>query len=443
MIHSYTNLGDSIGYRFDFDRQLPNLSLAFDLKAVAKLFKRRWPRRESTAHPQPSVKNCHLQDIKYQPAKHCVTTYKLSLAQPGANPWQTIGVIKNSPAGLTHSLFDDDPQLPWLTSALNPEAMLERFARSFIPEGTSSQRTETIEACVITPIRYKPGSRCTLHYNLQTTSGQQVFFGKTLARNSDQLMKVTTSLYQTSQVVPAMPRIAQLLTYWPEIRMVVQSAISGGTELNDCAFDTTKDGSIREKWMHAAGIHLAALHTYAQASGPQRNLEDDLGDLGAYHSPISIIAPTLATQFERAIAEIKALAHGQAEPDLVASHGAFRTDQFMIKDDHFVLIDLDSFCWANPARDIGNFLAYLEWKAIRQPHQAAFIQRAQEAFLNGYLSAKPPCGVKGPTLDISWLRGYQAISMLKIIGRRFRNLNYKEWHLTSQLLDATLAILKA
>ena len=116
------------------------------------------------------------------------------------------------------------------------------------------------------------------------------------------------------------------------------------------------------------------------------------------------------------------------------SHGALRTDQFLIEDGHLVLIDLDSVCWANPARDLGNLLAYLAWKALRQPPYAAFIQLAQQAFLEGYARLR--------TLPATeWLAYYQAASMLKIVGRRYAGLTYKEWPLTEELLERAVRMI--
>ena len=113
---------------------------------------------------------------------------------------------------------------------------------------------------------------------------------------------------------------------------------------------------------------------------------------------------------------------------MVASHGTMRTDQFLLQGDRLAMIDLDSYCWANPARDLGNFLAYLCWKAIRQREHAHFIERAGQAFLEGYFS------VQGD-IDERWLSVYQAASLLKIAGRRFRSLTYLEWPLTIHLIQ--------
>ena len=92
------------------------------------------------------------------------------------------------------------------------------------------------------------------------------------------------------------------------------------------------------------------------------------------------------------------------------------------------MIDLDSYCLANPARDLGNFLAYLCWKAIRQPEHAQFVERAGRAFLEGYLNVHAD-------IDERWLSVYQAAWLLKIAGRRFRSLSYPEWPLITHLIQ--------
>ena len=89
--------------------------------------------------------------------------------------------------------------------------------------------------------------------------------------------------------------------------------------------------------------------------------------------------------------------------------------------------------WASPAHDLGNLLAYLAWKALRQPQHAAFIRHAQRAFLAGYRTLR---SLPDPT----WLSFYQAAAMLKIVGRRYSGLTYQEWPLTGQLLDQAVSI---
>jgi hypothetical protein len=158
-----------------------------------------------------------------------------------------------------------------------------------------------------------------------------------------------------------------------------------------------------------------------------RTMGDDLDELREYVAPMSAVNPALAQQYAAGVERIAGAASGRDEP-LLAGHGAFRTDQYMIERGELVMIDLDGFCHSNPARDLGNFMAYLRWKAIRKPNDADFIGRVGQIFLDGYRES-------GRAIDDRWLALYTADSLLKIAGRRYRSLTAKEWHLVPRLVE--------
>jgi len=151
-----------------------------------------------------------------------------------------------------------------------------------------------------------------------------------------------------------------------------------------------------------------------------------------FSTPVARAAPPLALAFDEAIRRLRSATH--EEPPAVVSHGSFRSDQLLIEGDEPLMIDLDELCWANPARDVGNFLAYLRWKSIREPRHSSFIEGAIPSFLEGYGSV-----LMLP--DERWTARYEAGSMLKIAGRRFRKLDVSEWPLVPQLLDEARALL--
>jgi hypothetical protein len=416
--------------QFDFDPQLPDLAMAFDRDAVARLFEQQWPGHDDGGAPR--ITKVKPQDTKYQPGKRCVTTFELLAERAGAPPQRTIGVVEATPAGVAHRLYNDDPRLPWLADAAEPVGMQQRFAALL---------TDTpIEACTVTPVRYRAGVRCVFRYDIQTAASKQVLFGKLLGEGGEQLLATVSALHSASRGVNAptlnaahgsaqpMPRIPPPLAYWPDIHMLIQPEVAGGAELNDLAFDPSQDAATRARWLHEAGARLAGLHA-AQVDGPPRTLEDDVNELREYIAPMAQPDPELARRYEAAVARIAA-ALGDAPSPGTATHGAFRTDQYMIEGDELVMIDLDGFCWAEPERDLGNFLAYLLWKAIRKPADAGFIMRAGQIFMEGYQAA-------GREPDEHRLAIYQADSLLKIAGRRYRSLTTKEWHLVPRLIEAT------
>jgi hypothetical protein len=93
---------------------------------------------------------------------------------------------------------------------------------------------------------------------------------------------------------------------------------------------------------------------------------------------------------------------------------------------------MDSYGWADPARDVANLLAYLRWRAIRQPSSTHTVARVRAAFLEGYGEAA------ASPLDLDSVRVFEAASMLKIVGRRYRSLAADEWERLPALLDAAL-----
>ena len=413
------------------DDNLPALALAFDGEAVAERFARQWPARRSQPHTPAGVKSGRRQDVQYVPATRCVSTYSLSVEEVDAAPWPTIGVVEVTPAGLQHRLFTEDAALQGLAEAADAATMaqpLRALAADQLGAGEA-------ELCAVTPVRYKPGARCTFRYDLRTPHGRTSCFGKLFAHGGAHLWQTVSTLYTASQHEPELPRIPQPLAFWPDREMLFQAAVSGA-ELHTLAFDPQIDPVTRVDWLRAAGRCIAALHSYEGIEAPRRSLADNLAELDEYYPALRQADSQLAERYLAATAALHDANRRRPELAPVVSHGALRTDQFLLEDNRIVLIDLDSVCWASPAHDLGNLLAYLAWKALRQPQHAAFIRHAQRAFMAGYrtLRALP---------DPNSLAFYQAAAMLKIVGRRYAGLTYQEWPLTGQLLDQAMRIAAA
>jgi aminoglycoside phosphotransferase (APT) family kinase protein len=415
-------------YRFDFDDQLPDLPIAFDYDEVADLFERKVFGPTSSQAPVGTLNVKKLQDVKYRPSHRCVTTYELIVGKADSSPERTIGVLEFTPEGVIPRLYTADDRLPWLAMATDINEMQKRFSElpAFAAYG------DQIRLWEIFPVRYKPGLHCVIRYTAQTPSGNKMFYGKSFSGNADRLMKTLMDLHRSSQENPDMPLISSPVAVWPEMEMILQSAVPNGIEFSHFIYDQRYDASVRESWMVKGGRALGVFHNNSTAPSETKTIYDDLRDLHEYTLIIAKVKPDLAVKYEEVIQQIITKVDHFKEPKAVASHGAMRTDQFILQGDRLAMIDLDSYCWANPARDLGNFLAYLCWKAIRQPEHAEFVERAGRAFLQGYLSVQEE-------IDEKWLSVYQAASLLKIAGRRFRSLTFLEWPLVIHLIQAAFA----
>lgn len=402
----------------NIDPILPMLAHAFDSSAAMHHF----AGRTAAGGSHAPFTHCRRQSVNYVPTKRCTATYLLSQE---AAAWQTIGVVEVLPDRVEHRLFTDDPRLANLATAMDTRTLSTQYAAEYAGLGQIDG---------VTPVRYKPGSRCTLRYQTHSESGAGFCFGKLLAQDSAEIAQAVDDLFRASQTTPALPSVAQPLAYWPELQMVVQAAVSG-QELHDLAFDAQKDVALRLNLLHAAGRASAALHrSEIVVPGAQKTLVGDLALLEEHKPALRQINPPLANRFDETLGLLHERSQEQEELTAVVSHGALRTDQFMVEGGRLVLIDLDSLCWSSPARDLGNFLAYLSWKSLRQPQHALFIGLGQAAFLEGYQSLRALPNAR-------WLAHYTAASMLKILGRRYSGLTHREWPLTESLLDMAVALI--
>jgi hypothetical protein len=409
-------------YRFDFDDRLPDLPIAFDFDEVAGIFEHKLQLSNSVQGLTGNLTIKKLQDVKYRPSHSCVTTYEIMIGKADGTSERTIGVLDFTPEGVMPRIFTADERLPWLTIAMDMNEMQKRFSE--LPEFDGQ-----IKLLEIFPVRYKPGLRCVIRYTVETPSGKEMFYGKSFSENAEGVMKTITDLHKSSQENPEMPLIYSPVAVWPEMEMILQAAVRDGIEFTQFIYDQKYDGAVRESWMVKAGRALGEFHTNSTVPSEKKTINDDLRDLHEHTLIISKVRADLGIKYDEVIQQINTKVSNFEESKFVASHGAMRTDQFLLQGDRLAMIDLDGYCWADPARDLGNFLAYLCWKAIRQPEHAQFIERAGRAFLSGYLS------VQGD-IDKGWLSVYQAASLLKIAGRRFRSLTYGEWPLVIHLIQA-------
>jgi len=409
---------------FDFDPDLPGLPQALDPAAVARLF----------APPGGAVGQLRRQDTKYQPGVRCVVTYEVELLGADGGRRHTIGVVTATPQGLQRRFMEEDTRLAGLAGALDGGRMAARLAAAIGP----------VAACTATPVRYKPNDRCVIRYEVRGAGGPRLLFGKLLADGWSAKLALLDALAAAGRADPAVPPTLPVVAHLPDLGLLLQPAVDRAVELNRAGFDPAVAAATRGAWLRAAGRHLAGLQGCALPGAPERSLAGDLDELASYLAPMRQVDPPLAGRYQAALGTLEGRVGAAPPPPPVAGHGAFRTDQFLLPGGAtagatadpgtLVMIDLDGACRAEPARDLGNFLAYLDWKTIRRPDLAAVVAEADAAVLAGYAAQRPL--PEAERLDLC-----RAASLLKIAGRRYRSLTSGEWHLVPALVDRAAALL--
>ena len=157
------------------------------------------------------------------------------------------------------------------------------------------------------------------------------------------------------------------------------------------------------------------LHGLDAPAAGQRSAEGEIERLRAEITALAPVAPSLGGWLEdglaRAEAELAASARLAARP----SHGDLKHNQILSDGRRWALVDFDTVCLAEPALDLGNFLAYLRLKATGAGEPCLASRLAAE-FLDVYADA----ATTGTTLAAlrERVRGYERLSLLGRAVRR-------------------------
>lgn len=403
--------GPTVGVEFlgSLDPALPSIPASFDTTSVAQRFEREW------ATP---VARCELLRVRYEPAVRCVTTYRLELPQRAAG--DAVGVIDLTPSGATCRDYVEDPSLPGLRVATDPSRASDLLG----PLGSRVQA-----------VSYHPGERAVLRYQVGPGSASHPLFGKVLADGAGILAVTLATIGGAARVDESLPSVPALVRVVDEHGLVVARPMAG-EPLHAWVLDGTRPRDQRRDAFRLAGTALARLHGAGLETPTTVTAAGDAGALRTYLAAARQVDGALATRMEAAIARAGATAAACTIDDeaTVSSHGALRTDQIVLSRGRPGLLDLDGYCSAHPARDLGNLLAYLRWRSLRNPQHQAAAGQARAAFLDGY-------GAGAALPAATDVAVFEAISLLKIAGRRFRSLAVDEWPLVPALLDAADSLL--
>ncbi|MGH8892499.1 MAG: hypothetical protein ACRDWY_04215, partial [Actinomycetes bacterium] len=146
----------------DFDRGLLRLPAIDDDTMVARLL--------APEIRQPQVRR---QDTKYEPAVRCVAAYEVR-PHGRSETSPVMGAVVVTPGEVIAFPIDRDPQLPGLAQALDGSTMADRLAAAVGSTGGSA-------GCRAHPVRYKPGVRCVIRFDVETAAGSSVLYGKLYA----------------------------------------------------------------------------------------------------------------------------------------------------------------------------------------------------------------------------------------------------------------------
>jgi len=368
--------------------------------------------------------------VDYSPGQRATITWAVD------NPSAAFGVIEVEGDGWRCRDWRDDEALPGLCQAVDPDAMASRLDALDMGQG-----------CRVTPVRYRSGQRCVLRYDTTWDRRPATYFAKIVATGVRQLAETLETWHRAAQVSAqaetkdeantVLPDTPAPVAGFEDLGMVLQAATPGRPVRSllysiDTAVDSA--GTEYRDVLAKAGASLAAIHAYAPRSAGVSTslaslLESPRGALGiAYRHDRQ-----LATRLEHALDRLAA----SSEPEAVQvpNHGSFRADHLLFEGSRRFVVDLDGTDVAAPERDAANLVGYLRWKALREPKFQPITDAAAPALAAGYASSRP-------ALDPTRLSLYEAATLLRIAGGRFRNLALDEYPAVPRLIEAAEAALE-
>jgi aminoglycoside phosphotransferase (APT) family kinase protein len=283
-------------------------------------------------------------------------------------------------------------------------------------------------------VRYKPGARCVVRYTAPTSHGctaavyAKVHADPRVAIRSHALAKALWLACRSG--LPPVPRPLTLVT---ELGLVVDEGVGGGVWRGPasgsgpgrCA--ERGDGGRR---LVAAARALAFLHTSnPHVEGlPARDRSSEAASVRARSLELAATVPEMSHEVISVATEI-ATAIAALPPDAVClCHGAYKPSQLVFDTaGNAWITDFDGACLADPARDVGCFLAYLRPPARGYVSACGREQLAalRATFLHAYHDAMVAGGAPEAAVTRATRRAlvFEAAFKLKIATRRAHRLN--------------------
>ena len=254
-----------------------------------------------------------------------------------------------------------------------------------------SQAPDRVEGLEV--LKYKPGRRCVLAYNLQPAgSGNsplataqrvvgKVFRDERGARHLalHEALRADGFGAQADDGIT----VAEPLAYIPEMHMFLQERAPGCT-LDDSLGAPDFDDRVR----HCA-VAIAKLHASPIQPPARYTLEEHLASLDDRAEELAAYRPGLTGAFARQVGRLHAWAAALPQADPVPAHRDFYYSQVLFARDRVTLIDLDLFALADPAVDVANFAAHLRLLAIQRLPDPAALDATAALFVQHYTQQAP------------------------------------------------------
>jgi hypothetical protein len=331
--------------------------------------------------------------------------------------------------GITLQVWPFDPEFPQLVRLSDSSYVAGMFASLGIAH-------ELKQMPVVTPIRYRPGERHVLRYEIPSAelppgSGQRLYAklyedGQDAARTFDVANRVVDWLDASDRVLQGnRPKVMS------QEDGVILYPHAPGIPLSRLLNRSHRWLAIQ---LRAVGNALAILHNGPESlrTGLKQNtFANEAKVVRRASEHIQILLPETYEKILEILDKLQEQYFHSAQEKPAFTHSDFKADHLLFTPQGLTLIDFDTCTLTDPALDIGKFLADLEWWFTLKGISG--VEEAQIEFIKGY-SGK---GGTDHILDerLARARLYHILILIKIVARRVP-IYRKEWGtLTTRMID--------
>ena len=355
--------------------------------------------------------------------------------------------------------FPVDPKLPHLDVVMSPAtqpalaAALESTARRFSEVPVEAH----LRGIVAEPVRYKPGDRCVLRYRLtfddprsEGVSGTRtcrlvakLYREEAEAQAADDLLDRLRSgagVEWTARPLGVVPGLPLALTEDLGSSRDPVPARSGLDVVHpgsDDAFPVIARAAEALAELHTSGLDTSGLN--------RRTGADEATKAGRRAALLEQYVPELAPVVRRVNGTLGEALAGLPTDVLRPAHGSYKASQLMVRDGAVFLVDFDQFCLADPALDVGYFLAYLRPAGLwyHRAGRRAWFEAAADIFRTAYLGHLAARGEAEAVGDgvVGRAAVYEAALLFKIAARRANRLHSPRPGEVAAVLDEAAGLL--
>jgi hypothetical protein len=261
----------------------------------------------------------------------------------------------------------------------------------------------------VTCIRYRPGRRHVLRYDSLDSPEDGTLFAKMYAgENGARAFRVATAVADWFGQFGEGITSLRPLAFLAEDAVVLYRRILGESLSQRLRNRSQSAG----KSLRAVGLALRALHKVPhEIIGPlkRHDLAAEIKQIRRSCEHLPTLLPAAGDAVKALLARATELDERLPKEQPIFAHGDFISEHIWVSSAGLVLIDFDNCFYADPALDIGKFLADLQ--LLYANHCLEGVEEAQEVFLAGYCN-----GV--PVERLFRARLFEAIKLAKMAARR-------------------------